>query len=665
MNKVKTFLQKIWTYDLVHTAVYSLILELVVECFNRRGIMGIAFPFMHPVIFIYNTLIIMTTMTIALFFTRRIFAYCVISVVWIGLSLTNFIILSSRKTPFTAMDFYLIKDAIKVAGLYVSIVQIILIALLVIAVITGLVFLWRKAPKIEVTIKKTKFYAYAGVQLVLVFLAAYGMGMTLLFTGTVESHYGNLAQAYKKYGFSHCFVSSVLDRGIKKSGEYSEEYMESLKKDLDDVEPEANDKTPNIIFVQLESFFDPTHVKGISLSENPLPNYQKLISEYSSGYLSVPCFGAGTCNTEFEVQTGINIDDFGPGEYPYRTIMKSKVCESMAYGLKKLGYSTHAIHNNDGTFYDRNLVFSHLGYDTFTSIEYMDGFEKTPMGWAKDYVLTDEIDKALNSTSGTDYVFTISVQGHGDYPSTPVEGYTPEINVTSFPVAEQQSAFEYYVNQIHEMDNFIGELIEKLSERDEETVLVLYGDHLPTFNFTDDMLSNGDKFQTQYVIWSNFQMDKQDKDLQAYQLSAYVMDRLGISEGYIMKYHQSKKNLPEDEYLKNLKILEYDILYGKKEIYGGETPYEATDLKMGIDDIEITDVYNYNNDVFVEGNNFNDYSCVMINGKEYAAEKISDRLLRVKGTKVKTDDVVVVAQKGDDKVELSRTTFTVKQQENK
>ena len=624
--------------------------------------MGLAFPFMHPVIFIYNTLIIMTTMTIALFFTRRIFAYCVISVVWIGLSLTNFIILSSRKTPFTAMDFYLIKDAIKVAGLYVSIVQIILIALLVIAVITGLVFLWRKAPKIEVTIKKTKFYAYAGVQLVLVFLAAYGIGITLLFTGAVEGHFGNLAQAYKKYGFSHCFVSSVLDRGIKKSGEYSEEYMESLKKDLDDVKPEADDKTPNIIFVQLESFFDPTHVKGITLSENPLPNYQKLVSEYSSGYLSVPCFGAGTCNTEFEVQTGINIDDFGPGEYPYRTIMKSKVCESMAYNIKKLGYSTHAIHNNDGTFYDRNLVFSHLGYDTFTSIEYMDGIEKTPMGWAKDNILTGEITKALDSTSGTDYVFTISVQGHGDYPSTPIEGYTPKIKVTNFPVAEQQASFEYYVNQIHEMDNFIGELVDKLSERDEETVLVLYGDHLPTFDFTDEMLTNGDKFQTQYVIWSNFQMDKQNKDIQAYQLSAYVMERLGMSEGYIMKYHQSKKNLPEDEYLKNLKILEYDILYGKKEIYGGDTPYVATELKMGIDDIEITDVYNYGDTVFIEGNHFNDYSCALINGKEYATEKISDRLLRVKGVKVKKDDLVAVAQKGDDKVELSRTTFAVKQQ---
>ena len=129
-----------------------------------------------------------------------------------------------------------------------------------------------------------------------------------------------------------------------------------------------------------------------------------------------------------------------------------------------------------------------------------------------------------------------------------------------------------------------------------------------------------------------------------------------------MKNHQIKKEAPEEEYLKNLKILEYDIQYSKKEIYGGETPYAATDLKMGIEDIEITDVYNYNNTVLVEGNNYTDYSCVLINGKEYATEKISDRLLRVTGVKVKKDDIVVVAQKGEDKVELSRVSFTIKKQ---
>ena len=71
---------------------------------------------------------------------------------------------------------------------------------------------------------------------------------------------------------------------------------------------------------------------------------KRLSSEYSAGYISVPCFGAGTANTEFEVQTGINLDDFGPGEYPYKTVLQSAICESAAYDLKNLGYSTHALH---------------------------------------------------------------------------------------------------------------------------------------------------------------------------------------------------------------------------------------------------------------------------------------------------------------------------------
>ena len=76
--------------------------------------------------------------------------------------------------------------------------------------------------------------------------------------------------------------------------------------------------------------------------------------------------------------------------------------------------------------------FPHLGYETFTSIEYMDRFEETPMGWAKDNILTGEITKALDSTTGTDYVFTISVQGHGDYPSTPMEDTHQRLKLLTF-----------------------------------------------------------------------------------------------------------------------------------------------------------------------------------------------------------------------------------------
>lgn len=46
------------------------------------------------------------------------------------------------------------------------------------------------------------------------------------------------------------------------------------------------------------------------------------MKEYSSGYYKVPSVGAGTANTEFESITGMSLHYFGPGEYPYKSILK-------------------------------------------------------------------------------------------------------------------------------------------------------------------------------------------------------------------------------------------------------------------------------------------------------------------------------------------------------
>ena len=96
----------------------------------------------------------------------------------------------------------------------------------------------------------------------------------------------------------------------------------------------------------------------------------------------MPSVGAGTANTEFESMTGISVKFFGPGEYPYKSVLLERTCESIPYDLKNLGYSTHAIHNHRGAFYGRNKVFRNLGYDTFTSLEYMNNVIKTPRNWA-------------------------------------------------------------------------------------------------------------------------------------------------------------------------------------------------------------------------------------------------------------------------------------------
>lgn len=94
--------------------------------------------------------------------------------------------------------------------------------------------------------------------------------------------------------------------------------------------------------------------------------------------------------------------------------------ETLGYDLKSLGYSTHAIHNHRAVFYNRNTVFANMGLDTFTSIEYMSDVEKTPKNWAKDNILTESMLDALNSTESRDMIYTISVQGHGKYPSEQV-----------------------------------------------------------------------------------------------------------------------------------------------------------------------------------------------------------------------------------------------------
>ena len=140
--------------------------------------------------------------------------------------------------------------------------------------------------------------------------------------------------------------------------------------------------------------------------------------------------------------------------------------------------------NHSGTFYNRNEVYANLGFDTFTSLEYMHNVQFNPIGWAKDYVLTPEIMHALSSTEGKDMIYAISVQAHGKYPSTVIDE-TQKITVSGIENEADKNAFEYYVNQLYETDAFIGNLIYELSNYEEKVVLVLFGDHLPNFDFED------------------------------------------------------------------------------------------------------------------------------------------------------------------------------------
>lgn len=651
----------------VRLGLLALLLNFVNECLSRHSfIKGIIYFGSHPLAFLFNSFMIFFTLSIAMLFKKRVFATFFISALWFGLGVTNFVIRSSRKSPFAASDFRNLTEGLKVIQKYYTIPQIVILCLVIAALVACIIFIAIRTPKVK---QKINYLLSA-----LVIAVSFGMIMIINYvsnaTGLIPRQFGNLVRAYDTYGFGYMFSCSLFRNGVSKPKDYSPGKVNDVVDSVDNNDKNNNDNDkndidkPNIIFLQLESFFDATNVKGLEFSEDPIPNIRKLYEKFPGGYLSVPSFGAGTANTEFETMTGMNLDDFGPGEYPYKTVLQSTACESICYYLSNYGYTTTALHDNTGGFYDRNRVFSRLGFDSFVSIEYIEKYEKNPIGWVKDKCLTDEIVGILDSTGTPDYIYTISVQGHGDYPEN-TDGLDLPVKVTNNDVTGNPNGFEYYVNQTHEMDAFVAELIDALSKRDEKTILVIYGDHLPTFDITDDDLKNGDIYQTQYVIWNNYNLQIENKDLQAYQLSAYLMKNLGMKGGVISRLHMSHfdKEDKEDneEYLSNLKLLEYDILYGNCQAYEGVNPYKITNMKMGYKPIKVLNGENTYSHIVIRGRNFTEFSQVEINGTVHKTIYNGPDELLVDGYTLKDGDQIAVLQISNSNETLSRTNiFTYK-----
>lgn len=603
----------------------AVILNLAVEMLARHSLVGgLKYLVSSPAFFLYNSLIVLMTLSVSQLFRKRNFFFLLVCGVWVGLGITNCVVLNYRVTPLCAVDFALLDSVAGVLKVYLSLFQMILSGALIAAGVVGLVILWRRTPRRMVR-RRASFVTVA-----LLTVAVVGTGSALQSTDDPAVTFGNIADAYEDYGFAYCFSTGLVEHGVNKPDDYSQESVAKILSDIgeDGSEDPSPAVKPNILFVQLESFMDLNRMNNLTFSEDPSPNFTALKQNYSHGLLTVSTVGAGTANTEFEVLSGLSLDYFGAGEYPYKTILQTTAAESTATDLEELGYSTHAIHDNTATFYDRKLVYSSFGFDSFTSLEYMNGVTYNSLGWAKDHALLTPIQDALNSSSGPDFIFTVSVQPHGKYPTANEDGAVYPITVSGCDSAEDTVAFSYYAQQVHETDAFVGDLIDQLSASDEPTIVVFYGDHLPTLNITDDTLKTGTTYDSEYVIWSNYTLPKQVKNLSAYQLSAYVLGRADIHNGTLTKLHQHSAAL--QNYEEDIHTLSYDMLYGDRYCYGGTSPYTFSDMSMGTKDITVSSAERSGSGgLLVRGQNFTQWSYVTLDGETCDTLYLSPELLLV------------------------------------
>ena len=640
LQKMVSILNK---YSLVFHALWAMILEFMIESFSRHSAAaGYLFMTESPLVFLYNSLLIFMTFMIVYLFRRRLFVRLGLSAIWVYGGYMNGTVLSNRVTPFTAQDIKLLEDLVDILDKYMSPDKLLMNVLLVVGALGILYLFWKKGPKYQGKMHYVR--NLLGFFAVIAIFA--GSTKLALENRIISSYFGNIAFAYQDYGFPYCFSCTLVGTGMNKPYGYGEDYIAELT----DWEEEVPEELPNIIFVQLESFFDVTTVEYLRLSEDPIPYFRSLMENYSSGAFKVPSVGAGTANTEFETISGMNMRYFGPGEYPHKTILKKTTCDSVPYALKSIGYNTHAIHNNKATFYSRVDVFPNLGFETYTSKEYMDISNQTPNGWLKDDVLVGAVMDCLESTEGQDYVFTISVQGHGDYPTEKILE-DPVITVDGSPTEAKNNQWEYYVNQIHEMDQFVEDLITAVDSTGEDSVIVFYGDHLPTMDLTEEDVTNRYLFDTSYVIWDNMGLEKEDQTLCAYQIGAEVLDQLGIHTGAMVQYHQNRRGTKDYQY--DMEILQYDLLYGKGYGYGEEGFHEPAEFKMGIIDQTIDKVVQIQDKVYVFGENFTTQSKVHVNGEFLSTGFVNEHLVRVKDCILEDGDEVSIKHLAPNKRVLS------------
>lgn len=662
-------------YSLLFHALLSCIFVLIIEASSRRSLIGaLKFAGGHTFAFFFNALIIFATLTAVYLFRRRALMRITISSIWLLLGIINGCILSQRVTPFGFTDIKCLSDLMTMTNTqYFSKFQAVCVVILLGVLIAALLILAMKGPRFQGRAHRVRAVLLCAFMCIMM-PAATALAQN---TDRMASYFSNIAQGYAEYGFVYGFSSSVIDRGMSMPSDYSRETIQKIERRVasakqkkasyhvaasNKVMSDSSDSSqPNIICVLLESFMDPSEINFLNLSKDAVPNFRALSKQYTSGYLTVPVVGAGTANSEFEVLTGMNLRYFGTGEYPYKTILKKTDCESIASDLSAIGYGTHVVHNNGGNFYSRANAFSQFGFDTFTSKELMDIREYTPIGsWPTDDILIRETKKALDSTPNrSDFVYTITVQGHGAYPSEKVI-LNPQIKVSGAQTPEQNNQWEYYINQIHEVDKFIGNLVDMLSKRDEKTILVLFGDHLPTMGLAEADLKSGSLFKTKYAIWDNYGLKKKDAELSAYQLLAYAAQQAGIYEGTMFTYHQtSKYNAADKAYQDGLENLQYDILYGKRYCYNGTDPYPASDLQMGVDKTHIYSWHkNANGSLSIYGDNFTNWSRVYVNDEKVSSTYVSNRQLLLSAdtvSRLEDGDVLKVCQVGSSDT-IFRTT---------
>ncbi|PZU83358.1 MAG: cation tolerance protein CutA [Shinella sp.] len=228
----------------------------------------------------------------------------------------------------------------------------------------------------------------------------------------------------------------------------------------------------DVIMVMSESLWDPTRLADVGFSPDPMPT----IRASQSGNVFSPEFGGMTANVEFEALTGFSNAFLPYGSIPYQQYVRRPL-PSLATFFESKGYTSKAFHPFQSWFWNRANVYKSLGFDSFASEETMPTMEKRGI-FASDEALTREIMRAGDDTAQPFFFFAVTLQGHGPYEENRYASNTVELDEAVLS-SQSRKALATYAQGVREADKSLKTLMEWAKKRRRETIIVLFGDHLP------------------------------------------------------------------------------------------------------------------------------------------------------------------------------------------
>lgn len=185
---------------------------------------------------------------------------------------------------------------------------------------------------------------------------------------------------------------------------------------------------------------------------------------------------------------------------------------SMANTLGRLGYSCYGFHDNDYTYYDRNITHPALGYEWIASgsgLEYQTDEYGQDIWPQSDLVMAEEtIDRYTDAQPFHLYYLTVS--GHVPYGYGAANAMS-EKNKEVVADLDYSDTTKAYLASQYEMECMLEKIVDTLERKGllEKTVIVLAGDHVPYDNMevVDELAGTEfgdslDAYRSRLVIWS-------------------------------------------------------------------------------------------------------------------------------------------------------------------